>query len=95
MSVDVPGRTRKENRMSAHSNGKLFIFSAHSGTGKTTLCKAVLKQCPSLYYSISHTTRPPRDNELDGVDYHFIRQKEFVKGIDTGEWVEWAKVHDN
>jgi len=93
--VDTTGRTRKDDRASADGIGTLFIFSAPSGTGKTTLCRAVLKRCAWLQYSISFTTRSPRDNELDGIDYYFIEKKEFIKGIENGEWVEWAKVHDH
>jgi guanylate kinase len=73
--------------------GRLFIISAPSGAGKTTLCRAMLKRFPGLVYSISHTTRPPRKNEKNGVDYFFITQEEFEKNIRDGKWLEWARVH--
>ena len=75
------------------AQGRLFIISAPSGTGKTTLCKAVLARIPQLRYSVSHTTRRPRSGEADGVSYHFISTEEFMRGIDAGRWAEWAKVH--
>lgn len=75
--------------------GHLFIISAPSGTGKTTLVKAVLKQFTDMLYSISYTTRRPRPEEQDGVDYHFISEHDFKKGIKKGRWAEWAKVYGN
>jgi len=76
-------------------HGRLFIVSAPSGAGKTTLCNAVLQTFPNLAYSISHTTRPPRPGEQHGVDYFFISETEFKKKITDGVWAEWAKVHDH
>jgi len=73
--------------------GCLFIISAPSGAGKTTLCNAILKKFPDLCYSISHTTREPRTSEQDGVDYFFITDDEFRHHIEKGSWAEWAKVH--
>ncbi len=75
--------------------GKLFIVSAPSGAGKTTLVRAVLKEFTSLSYSVSHTTRPPRGNEKEGLDYFFISPAEFEEKIARGLWLEWARVHDN
>jgi guanylate kinase len=75
--------------------GRLFILSAPSGAGKTTLCKALLKRFPDLQYSISHTTRTPRNEEINGVDYFFISNDEFEKNINDGKWLEWARVHDS
>ena len=75
--------------------GRLFILSAPSGAGKTTLCKAILKRFPELIYSISHTTRTPRKDEQNGVDYFFISKDEFEKNIHAGKWLEWANVHGN
>ncbi len=77
------------------SPGLLFILSAPSGAGKSTLCRAVRDRFPDILYSISYTTRPPRKGEQNGVDYHFISDDEFEKGIVRGRWAEWAKVHDN
>ena len=78
-----------------HQCGCLFIVSAPSGAGKTTLCKAILKRFPELKYSISHTTRNPRNNEKNGVDYYFITKEEFEKNIQDNKWLEWAFVHDH
>lgn len=75
--------------------GRLFIVSAPSGAGKTTLCNAVRRQYPDLAYSVSYTTRPPRKEEQQGRDYFFIDVEEFELGISQGRWAEWAKVHDN
>ncbi len=75
--------------------GKLFIISAPSGAGKTTLIKIVLGLFKELSYSVSHTTRLPRKDELHGLDYYFISQEEFEKKIQQKNWLEWAKVHGN
>ena len=75
--------------------GLLFIVSAPSGTGKTTLCKSVLNRFTKMIYSISYTTRSPRGNEVNGVDYFFISKEEFKRGIDENRWGEWAEVHGN
>ena len=73
----------------------LFIISAPSGGGKTTLCHQVRKHFPDMRYSVSYTTRKPREGEQDGVDYHFIDKNEFKARIDDGKWAEWATVHGN
>jgi len=75
--------------------GHLFIISAPSGAGKTTLAKAVLQQFGDMLYSISYTTRKPRAEEQDGVDYHFISKQDFKKGIKKNRWAEWAEVYGN
>lgn len=75
--------------------GKLFILSAPSGAGKTTLCKEMLERFSQLAFSVSHTTRPPRQGEVDGQDYFFIDRQSFESGIEKGLWVEWALVHGN
>lgn len=75
--------------------GHLFVISAPSGAGKTTLCSAILKALPDLEYSVSYTTRSPRKGEREGVDYHFISGDAFRKRIEDDEWVEWAEVHGN
>ena len=75
--------------------GKLFVFAAPSGAGKTTLVNAVVKKHPELRFSISYTTRKPRVNEADGVDYLFVKEDEFMRLRDEGEMLEHAQVFDN
>jgi guanylate kinase len=75
--------------------GTLFVLSAPSGAGKTTLRRAVLARFPDLVYSVSTTTRPPRPGEVDGRDYVFIPRADFEAGIRDGRWAEWAQVHGN
>lgn len=75
--------------------GKLFIVSAPSGAGKTTLIKKVLDRFDSLSYSVSHTTRSPRAGEVDGRDYFFVSASDFERKIEENQLLEWAKVHDN
>ncbi len=75
--------------------GHLFIISAPSGGGKTTLSKAVVNRFNDIFYSVSYTTRSPRNGEQDGVDYYFIQKKDFEKRIESGHWAEWAEVHGN
>jgi guanylate kinase len=72
--------------------GILFVVSAPSGAGKTTLCDA-LRQTPDFVYSVSCTTRAPRAGEMEGDDYHFISEKEFLARIAAGDFLEHASVH--
>ena len=73
----------------------LFIISAPSGTGKTTICTQVCQRFSDIVFSISYTTRAPRFGERQGVDYYFITREAFEYKIDTDQWAEWARVHDN
>lgn len=75
--------------------GHLFIISAPSGAGKTTLSRAILKRFTDMLYSVSYTTRSPRKGEENGVDYHFISKETFKRDIEMGCWSEWAEVHGN
>lgn len=84
-----------DSSQSSSSGGRLFVVSAPSGAGKTTLCKAARSRLPELVYSISSTTRAPRPGEEEGRDYFFVGEDQFRKGIETGQWAEWAKVHDH
>jgi len=72
--------------------GILFVISAPSGAGKTTLVDA-LRQTPEFVYSVSSTTRPPRTGELDGEDYKFLSETDFLAGVKGGEFLEHALVH--
>jgi len=77
-------------------NSKLIIISAPSGAGKTTLCDTLLKEFQdTLVLSISYTTRKPRSNEINGVDYNFISKDAFESKLKDGEFAEWAEVHGN
>ena len=77
------------------NSGILFVISAPSGTGKTTILKRVMSELPGLGFSVSHTTRQPRQGEVDGREYHFVSRKTFLEMIEADQFVEWAKVHDN
>ena len=73
--------------------GKLVIFSAPSGSGKTTIVKQLLKRFPQFEFSISATSRQPRGQEQNGVDYHFMSNEEFRERVARGEFVEWEEVY--
>ena len=75
--------------------GTLFVVSAPSGAGKTTLCREARLRVPELAYSISCTTRTPRPGEADGSDFRFISREAFVAMRERGELAEWATVHGN
>lgn len=76
-------------------SGSLFIVAAASGTGKTSLVKALVESMPGLGVSISHTTRPIRPGEVDGVNYHFTAREDFVRMISEGAFLEHAEVFGN
>jgi len=80
-------------RSSTDRRGILFIISAPSGTGKTTLCKQLATNLPGLWHSISYTTRKPRPGEEHGRDYYFIGEQTFREMIARNEFVEWAHVY--
>ncbi len=71
----------------------IFIISAPSGTGKTTLIRRVMALDQNLAFSVSHTTRAPREGEIDGRDYYFVNHDEFQKLISEGAFIEWAEVY--
>jgi len=75
--------------------GTLVVVSAPSGAGKTTLCHEVRQLVPDLFYSVSYTTRSPRAGEVDGKDFHFVSDAEFLDMRDKDEFAEWAEVHGN
>jgi len=75
--------------------GLLFVISAPSGAGKTSICREILNKLPNLQQSISYTTRARRSVEQDGVDYHFVTMKAFREMVDAGAFLEWAEVHGN
>lgn len=81
--------------MSNRGPGLLFIVSAPSGAGKTTLVERLVEQIPHLKMSRSYTSRPARDGEADGVDYNFVTRERFEAMAATGEFLEWAPVFGN
>jgi guanylate kinase len=77
------------------TRGLLFVVSAPSGAGKTSLCRAITDSLEGLTHSISYTTRMPRPGEIDGRDYHFVSQERFQAMVKAGDFAEWAEVHSN
>lgn len=75
--------------------GILFVVSAPSGTGKTTLCREMTIKLPNLTHSVSYTTRSPRADEVDGREYLFVNETRFREMIERNEFAEWAEVHGN
>ncbi len=75
--------------------GSLFVVAAPSGAGKSSLVKALLEMDSCLGVSVSHTTRPPRGQEQEGREYHFVSEPEFRAMVSAGEFIEWAEVHGN
>ena len=75
--------------------GILFVVSAPSGAGKTSLCRAITNSLEQLTHSISYATRKPRPGEIDGRDYNFVSQERFQEMIKAGDFAEWAEVHSN
>jgi len=75
--------------------GKLIVLSAPSGTGKTTITKELLKKNPKWNFSVSATTRPPREGEVDGKDYIFMSKDKFEHYVKFGDFLEWEFVHGN
>ena len=81
--------------MSSGGENIMLILSSPSGVGKTTLTKKIQQKYNSFKISVSHTTRKPRSNEVDGVDYNFVSQSEFEDLIKKGEFYEYAKIFEN
>jgi len=81
--------------MPSRPRGLLFIVSAPSGAGKTTLVERLVEQTPNLKMSRSYTSRAPREGEVDGVDYNFVSRERFDAMVAVGEFLEWADVFGN
>jgi guanylate kinase len=81
--------------MSEVNRGRLFVISSGSGGGKTTIINRIMKNDPSLALSVSHTTRKVRGDEMDGVEYHFVRPDQFRVMVADGLFLEWAEVYGN
>ncbi len=86
-SPRIPGRAAR--------TGRVVVVAAPSGTGKTTVCREVVQRDGRIVFSVSHTTRPQRPAERDGVDYHFVDEDEFRRLVDTGAFLEWAVYNGN
>jgi guanylate kinase len=71
------------------------VVAAPSGTGKTTVCRRIVEGDEGIVFSVSHTTRAPREGEVDGEDYHFVTQGEFERLVADGAFLEWAVYNDN
>ncbi|MBI5196979.1 MAG: guanylate kinase, partial [Nitrospirae bacterium] len=98
---DIPVKETKGSRSPADrggcesGKGLLFVVSAPSGAGKTSLCKEIMKWVENLQHSISYTTRPKRPSEQEGQDYHFVTSDLFQEMIRNEEFIEWAVVHNH
>ncbi|MCD6574842.1 guanylate kinase [Candidatus Aerophobetes bacterium] len=79
--------------MLKEAKGLILVLSAPAGAGKTTLCKRLLQTSPTFISSVSFTTRSPRKQEIEGVDYYFVSREDFEKLIKKNAFVEWAEVH--
>lgn len=84
-----------ESELDKPDKGLILVVSGPSGTGKSTLCRRALGELDNLRFSISYTTRPPREGEVDGVDYFFVDTQTFLKMRDDNGFAEWAEVHGN
>src|SRR5438270_4158408 len=88
-------RCASRSRMPNRGRGLLFIVSAPSGAGKTTLVERLVEQTPHLRMSRSYTSRRAREGEVDGVDYNFVSRERFEAMVAVGEFIEWADVFGN
>lgn len=79
--------------VTARRRGSIFIVSAPSGAGKTSLCQKLASVVPGIRHSVSYTTRSPREGEVNDRDYSFVDNASFLKMVDSGEFAEWAEVH--
>ena len=93
-NIDI-SRKSPSSQIGGKKKGVLFIVSAPSGAGKTTLCSRIMKTVDNLKMSVSFTTRQPRAGEVNDKDYTFVSKQEFQKMIRRKEFVEWAEVHGN
>ena len=82
-------------REKSMERGRLYVVSAPSGAGKTSLVKALMEREPRIRFSVSYTTRKPRPNEIPGRDYHFVTMERFAEMVAGGEFLEHAQVFDN
>ena len=95
MSETLKPETAGSPALDEPERGILFVISSPSGGGKGTLIRRVLTRMPRLGYSVSWTTRAPRQGEVDGREYHFVTPEDFMAARERGEFLEWASVHGN
>jgi guanylate kinase len=95
LAVDPRGGQSPARDATPSAHGRLYVIAAPSGAGKTSLVKALMEREPRMRFSVSYTTRPPRPNEVDGRDYHFVTQARFEEMVARGEFLEHAQVFDN
>ncbi len=88
-------KSKGQKKIILKREGSLFVISAPSGTGKTSICRKLLNKYDRLKLSVSYTTRQPRKGEKNDIDYTFISKEKFKKMIDKGEFAEWATVYGN
>jgi len=93
--METPAPSPQSPVSASKRRGILFVISAPSGAGKTSICREILKKLPNLHQSISYTTRARRSVEQDGVDYHFVTMRAFREMVNAGAFLEWAEVHGN
>ena len=91
--ADVDRKVNLLTDLPSHKQGRVIIFSAPSGSGKTTIVKHLLKRNPNLAFSISACTRPRRDYEEDGIHYYFLSEQDFTQKIEHHEFIEWEQVY--
>jgi guanylate kinase len=84
---------RLEAKAAGQAAGRVVVLSGPSAVGKSTLVRRLRERIPDLHFSVSATTRAPRANEVDGVDYHFVTPGRFQQLIDDGALLEWAEIH--
>ena len=95
MSSRVTEVVRQKTISGSSPRGTLFVVSSPSGGGKGTIIRSVLDVVPNLSYSVSYTTRAPRNGELEGREYFFVNRKTFEEMVAASEFLEWANVHGN
>ena len=76
-------------------SGRIYVFSGPSGVGKSTIIKLTRKDITDIGYSVSHTSRSPREKENDGIEYNFVKKETFEQMIENGDFVEWAQVYQD
>ena len=93
MSADGGPDGDRDGRLEAKAAGRVVVLSGPSAVGKSTLVRCLRERIPDLRFSVSATTRAPRPDEVDGVDYHFVTPGRFQQLIDDGALLEWAEIH--